>query len=275
MLICYNKTTKINVTQGKITMAILLANAQITWEKLPDDYKLPDDPVDNINQPPIAAALTEILEKNGYLPEDAVTCTDYGIVATFNEKIVVKAPDWAYINPIIVSRQEIDRSYTPYLQGAIPTIVIEFLSDTDGGEYSTKPTYPQGKWYFYEQILKVPNYAIFDIASGDLEVYRLNGSGNYQIQAIDDYGHYLIAEIKLCLGVWQGKRENRNSYWLRWWNPSGEMLLWGSELIEQEKQRTELEKQRAELEKQRAEQEKQRAELLAAQLRAAGIEPNF
>ncbi|NJL02316.1 MAG: Uma2 family endonuclease, partial [Spirulinaceae cyanobacterium SM2_1_0] len=31
---------------------------KVTWQKLPDDYVLPDDPVDNINQPPLAAALT-------------------------------------------------------------------------------------------------------------------------------------------------------------------------------------------------------------------------
>ncbi|NJS10496.1 MAG: hypothetical protein HC789_08990, partial [Microcoleus sp. CSU_2_2] len=31
----------------------------ITWEKLPDDFKLPDDPVENIDQPLLAAALRE------------------------------------------------------------------------------------------------------------------------------------------------------------------------------------------------------------------------
>ncbi len=31
---------------------------QITWEKLPDDYVLPDEPVDNINQPPLIALAT-------------------------------------------------------------------------------------------------------------------------------------------------------------------------------------------------------------------------
>ncbi|MGV0105816.1 hypothetical protein NSTCB13_04577 [Nostoc sp. DSM 114160] len=39
-------------------MATLTQDYKITWEKLPDDYKLPDDPVDNINQPALAAALT-------------------------------------------------------------------------------------------------------------------------------------------------------------------------------------------------------------------------
>ncbi len=66
--------------------------------------------------------------------------------------------------------------------------------------------------------------------------------------------------MNLFLGVWQGKRENRSGYWLRWWNQSGELLLWGSELAKQEHER--------------AEQERQRAERLIAQLREAGIEPD-
>ena len=33
----------------------------ITWEKLPDDYGLPDDPVENIHQPFFAAAMTDAL----------------------------------------------------------------------------------------------------------------------------------------------------------------------------------------------------------------------
>jgi hypothetical protein len=40
----------------------------ITWDILPEDFVFPDDPVDNINQPPLAAALTESLELAGYLP---------------------------------------------------------------------------------------------------------------------------------------------------------------------------------------------------------------
>ena len=51
--------------------------------------------------------------------------------------------------------------------------------------------------------------------------------------------------MNLFLGQWQGTRENRTGYWLRWWNENGELLLWGAE----------------------------KAERLAAQLRAVGIEP--
>ena len=232
---------------------------QITWEKLPDDYVLPDDPVDNINQPSLAAALTESLEITGRLPENAITPTNYGICATMNGRIVIKAPDWAYVPRIRVPREDVKRSYTPQLQGELPVIVMEFISDTDGTEYSIKPTYPPGKWFFYERILKVPNYLILEPDSGSLEVYQLYQSEQYILQAPDENNRYWVAEMNLYLGLWQGTRENRTGYWLRWWDEQGHLLLWGSELAEQERQR--------------AEQERQRAEKLAAQLRAAGIEP--
>jgi Uma2 family endonuclease len=228
------------------------ANYKITWEKLPDDFVLDDEPVDNINQPSLAAALTESLEIAGKLPANALITTNYGICATVNQKMVVKAPDWAYIPSIRVPREEVKRSYTPRLQGDIPVIVMEFLSDTEGGEYSSKPTYPPGKWFFYQRVLEVPNYVIFEPDAGELEVYQLDDSAQYQLQNPDANNRYWIAQMRLFLGVWQGTRENRTGFWLRWWDEKGELLLWGSE---------------------RAEQLSERAERLAAQLRAAGIEP--
>lgn len=121
---------------------------EIAWVKLPDDFLLPDDPVDNINQPPLAAALTESLEIAGRLLERALTATNYGICAQTNGQMVVKAPVWVYIPQITVERTEVVRSYTPQLQGEIPLLVLEFLSDTDGGEFSSKQTYPPGKFFF-------------------------------------------------------------------------------------------------------------------------------
>jgi len=232
-------------------MISLTQDYQITWEKLPDDYKLPDDPVDNINQPALAAALTESLQLAGKISANTLTTTNYGICATLNNKMVIKAPDWAFIAKINVSREEVTRSYTPQLQGEIPVIVMEFISDTQEIEYSIKATYPPGKWFFYERILKVPNYIIFEPDSGSIEMYRLPSTEQYILQEPDENQRYWIAEMNLYIGVWQGTRENRIGKWLRWWDEQGNLLLWGAEL---------------------AEQERQRAERLAAQLRAAGIE---
>ncbi|NEO86536.1 MAG: Uma2 family endonuclease [Spirulina sp. SIO3F2] len=240
----------------------------ITWEKLPADFVLPDDPVDNINQPALAAALTESLQIADHLPETALTPTNYGICARFNQQFVVKAPDWAYIPKITVPRAEVARSYTPHLQGDVPAIVLEFLSDIAGGEYSSKATYPPGKFFFYEQILQVPSYGIFEPETGSLELHRLNPQRRYQLETPNAQGRYWLPELKLFLGVWQGNRENRQGYWLRFWDEAGVMLLWGLERAQQEQQRAEAERQRAEAEHQRVEQ-------LIAQLKATGVEPEI
>jgi Uma2 family endonuclease len=225
----------------------------ITWEKLPQDFILEEESVENINQPLIAAALRDSLEVSGLLQETILVASNLGICATLNGKLVIKAPDLFYArNVASLPAPEVRRSYTPNLEGDTPAIVMEFLSETPGDEYSIKPTYPPGKWYFYEKILRVPCYAIFESISGLLEVYGLNSSGNYQLLKPDENNRFWIEGVGLFLGVWQGTKAERTGFWLRWWNPNGAMSLWGVELLEKERQR---------------------AERLAAQLRAAGIEP--
>ena len=110
--------------------------------------------MDNIDQPALAAALTDSLEQAKLLPQNVLVSTNYGVCATLDGKIVVKAPDWMYVPQIVVPQNEIQRSYTPQLQGETPGIVIEFLSETEGTEYSIKPTYPPGKWFFLRASLK-------------------------------------------------------------------------------------------------------------------------
>ncbi|MEM6404068.1 MAG: Uma2 family endonuclease [Cyanobacteria bacterium P01_D01_bin.116] len=237
----------------------------ITWELLPEDFILDDEPVDNVNQPPIAAVLTESLELAGRLPNTALVTTNYGICATVNDKVIVKAPDWAYVPQISVSREDVKRSYIPNLQGDIPVVVMEFLSDVQGTEYSSKRTYPPGKWFYYEQILQVPNYIIFEPENGSLEVHRLDESG-YDLRTPDENNRYCLNEMQLFIGVWQGRRENRDGYWLRWWDEAGNLLLWGTELVEQEREAKEREKKAKETALQRLEE-------LEQKLRDAGIEP--
>jgi Uma2 family endonuclease len=236
------------------------ADLKITWEKLPDDFILDEEPVENIDQPLLAAALREILEIAGLIVTGILVAPNMGICATVDSKLVIKAPDWFYARNVQpLSSQEIRRSYTPNLEGEVPAIVMEFLSATPNDEYSIKPTYPPGKWFFYEQVLRVPIYALFEPAAGVLEVYQLNSLGRYQVQQPDSNNRYWIEGVGLFLGVWQGTKAERTGYWLRWWDESGEMLLWGAEMVERERQ------EKANVQ--------QRADRLAAQLRAAGIEP--
>jgi Uma2 family endonuclease len=264
------------------------SSLQVTWQELPADFVLPDDPVENLQQPALAAALTDALGQAGRIPPEALLGTNFALVATVSGKTIVKAPDWFYIpRAYPVDPQVIRRSYTPYLQGEGVAVVMEFLSETEGGELSVRSTFPYGKLYFYEQILQVPVYVTFDPYVPSLEVRRLD-QGRYQLETADANGRFWLPPLDLWLGVWPGTYQQLTGHWLRWWDGAGQLLPWSSEQAEQERQRAEQERQRAEQEhqraeqehqraeqeRQRAEQEHQRAERLAAALRDRGIDPN-
>lgn len=263
------------------------SSLKIAWEKLPDDYVLPDDPVDNIYQPLLAEALRDGLAAIGLASEKKLMPTNYGIAVKANDRVAVKAPDWAYIPNITVPRSEVERSYTPKLQGDLPVVVMEFLSETDGGEYSSKQTHPYGKWFFYEQILQVPNYVIFDTDGGLLEFYRLEGD-HYKLELPNPDGRHWIEEMGLFLGTWQGTRDERQGYWLRWWTAQEELVLWSRERAllaqaqaddekaraDEAQARADEAQARADGEKARADEAQAQAERLAEYLRSQGIDPS-
>jgi Uma2 family endonuclease len=229
----------------------------ITWEPLPKDFQLEDDPVDNDGQPLLAGALRESLELNGFIQPQMLIVSNFGLCATIQSQIVVKAPDWLYV-PSVKPLDGTRRSYTPYAEGDLPAIVMEFLSDIDGSEYSTKRTFPPGKWFFYEQILKVPIYVIFEPESGLLEFYQLQND-RYELVLPDENGRHSIAEMKLFIGTWRGSKEGRSGYWLRWWDEAGTLLPWAVEQIERECKR--------------AEREREQKERLMDYIRSQGIDP--
>jgi hypothetical protein len=240
-------------TQPKQTRELIIA-----WVKPPADFQLDDTPVENTGQPLLAGALRESLEIAGQIQPENLIASNFGLCAKVNHELTIKAPDWLYVarvNQTGIAR----KTYTPNLEGETPCLIIEFLSDTDGGEYSHRQVPPIGKWFFYEQILKIPAYIIFEPESGLLEVYRLQ-TDRYSLEQPDENGHHWFQELNLFLGTWRGEKEGRSGYWLRWWDAERQILPWAIEQVEQEKQR--------------AEQEKQRADRLAEMLRAQGIDPD-
>ena len=241
----------------------------VTWEKLPSDFELPDDPVENLEHPTLAAGLRYLLEAAGLITESVLVASNFGIAAKVAGKTVVKAPDWVYV-PYVKPSEEKRKSYTPHAEGDVPSVVMEFLSDSDNGEYSVKPTSPYGKWWFYEQILKVPRYVIFDPSSGWLEVYQLKGD-RYTPQPADASGRYWIPGVNLFLGVWEGTQQQRTGYWLRWWDGDGKMLLWWSEKSALDRQQLEQQQEQLEQQQQRIDElERQQARFLEL-LQRAGI----
>ncbi|MBD2445997.1 Uma2 family endonuclease [Nostoc sp. FACHB-152] len=225
----------------------------VSWEPLPADFILSDDPVENIQQPTLAAALTDALGANGRIQPQMLIGSNFGLVATINKKIVVKAPDWFYVPQVQpLAADVIRRSYTPNLEGDAVAVVMEFLSETEGGELSIRSTPPYGKLYFYEKILQVPTYVTYDPYVPSLEV-RIWQNEQYTLQSADANGRFWIPELELFLGIWQGERLCQTINWLRWWDSEGNLLLWSSE---------------------QAQQERQRAERLAAKLRELGVDPD-
>jgi Uma2 family endonuclease len=240
---------------------------EVIWEKLPADYVLPDDPVENIQQPWLAAALTDALDTAGAIRPEMLVVSNFALVATVKQQTIVKAPDWLYVPQVFPAPPGvIRRSYTPYTEGEPVAVVMEFLSVSDCGELSQRSSYPYGKLYFYEQILKVPIYVTFDPGDASLEVRELDGQGRYHLQTADAQGRYWIPALNLHLGLWYGKRLEQQIYWLRWWDEAGNLLLWGSEKAEQAEQKAEQAEQKAEQAEQKAEQERLKAEAAEAEL---------
>jgi len=207
-----------------------------------------------------------------------------------------EAPDWFYVPNVPPNLDgEVRRSYVLWRELMAPLIALEFASGNGAEERDRTPlgvsvegkTVKPGKFWVYEQIIRIPYYGIYEIKSGQLEVYHWMDFSYQRIEP-NERGHYPIVPMGVELGLWQGTYQNQDQLWLRWWDFEGNLLLIGSERAELEKQRAEQEKQRAEQEKQRAEQEKQRAEQekqraeaaerkaarLAERLRSLGIDPD-
>jgi len=143
-----------------------------------------------------------------------------------------------------------NRCYLVWRFGKSPEVVLEIVSNREGGEL--------GRKLEIYQHMRVSYYIVYDpsqqLGDGILRVYELRG--RRYVETMETW----LEQVELGLTLWDGEFEGRRDRWLRWCDRSGTLLLTGDERAEQEKQRAEQEKQRAEQEKQRAEQEKQRAE---------------
>ena len=106
----------------------------ITWEKPPADFVLDDTPVENTGQPLIAGALRESLELAGRIQPENLIASNFGLCTKISGELTLKAPDWLFV-PRVKQPGLPRQSYTPHLEGDVPSIVMEFLSATDGGEY--------------------------------------------------------------------------------------------------------------------------------------------
>ena len=232
---------------------------------LPDHTQLPesdDSFVKNFQEHPQSLLLTDsitpILQQR-HLDRQYCIGQDCGIYwrLTNPPEKGAEAPDWFYVPnvpPTIEGRMR--RSYVLWQEIVAPLIVLEFVSG-DGREERDQTPY-QGKFWVYEQAIRVPFYGIYEAANATVEVYHLV-DGRYSLLPVNERGHYPIPPLGVELGIWQGRYQNAELSWLRWWDLRGNLLLTGEE--------------RAERAESLLERERLRAERLAEQLKALGIEP--
>jgi Uma2 family endonuclease len=163
------------------------------------------------------------------------------------------------------------RSYFVWEYGKPPDVVVEVVSNTEGGEDSVKLS-------GYARI-GVRYYVIHDpeqlLSDQPLRAFQLEAM---TYRPMDE--PLWLTGVELGLNLWHGRYEDHENTWLRWVDANGTPIPTGAERADQERQRAEHEclraehqHQRAEHERLRAEQERQRADRLADQLRRLGAEP--
>jgi Uma2 family endonuclease len=262
---------------------------------LPDHTQLPDSDgvfVKNFQELPQSIILTTsiepILQK---LHPDGRYCIgqDSGIYWRITEPLVrgAEAPDWFYVPhvaPLLAGVYR--RSYVMWKEIVAPLIAIEFVSG-DGSEErdttslhdideQTGKTKKAGKFWVYEQAIRIPFYAIYEVEKSSVEVYHLV-DGKYEKMPANERGHFPIPPMGVELGI----QQDTEIPWLRWWTGDGEMLLTGNERADEQQQRADEQQQRADEQRQRADEQRQRAdqerqqkEKLAAYLKSIGVNPD-
>jgi Uma2 family endonuclease len=226
---------------------------------LPNHLQLPDTDgaiVENFQEHPQGSLLTDsILPILRRRHPDGRFCIghDSGIYWRMTDPPLdgAKAPDWFYVPDVpAMLAGEFRRSYVMWQELMPPLIILEIVSGDGTEERDQTPM--KGKFWVYERVIRPAFYGIFDPSLRTVEVHHLL-EGRFQRLHENERGHYPIAPLGVELGIWQGRFQNMEMAWLRWWDAQGNLLLHSEESLEQERQRTER---------------------LAARLRELGIDPD-
>jgi len=166
-----------------------------------------------------------------------------------------------------------NRSYFVWEFGKPPDVVVEIVSNTEGGEldYKLDDYAEMGARYY---VVFDPQRKLKEMEGQVLQVYELIGL-SYRLR--DDFA---LPDLGLSLTLWLGVFEGKEDTWLRWRDDQGAVIPTGEERAAQEAARAAQEAARADQEvagrrqaEERARIEAERAARLAEKLRALGVDP--
>jgi Uma2 family endonuclease len=198
--------------------------------------------------------------------------TNVGLFYSLHDHPVV--PDFMLslgVEPRPVSSKKADRSYMTWVYGKPPDLVVEVVSNTEGGELDRKLD-------IYARV-RVTYYVVHDpfllLGDRELRAYRLM-EGRY----IEMLSASWFPEVGLGLTVWEGLLWGVRSRWLRFVDAQGRLLLTAeerAELAEGKAEQAEAKVEQAEARVEQAEARVEQAEAeiarLHQKLRELGIEP--
>ncbi len=221
-----------------------------------------DTPVDNIPSEKQQRLLTEPLysaKEECPLEWPFLAAANVGIFYGMHQPAIV--PDMFLSLSVQVSEDwwsKKHRSYFVWEFGKVPELVIEIVSNKEGGEDTTKlKRYGQ---------MGIQYYVIFDplklLSDEVLRGYEFNLPTRRYRQMKQTW----FPLIGLRLKLWSGEFEGKPETWLRWCDKEGQIIPTGAELARRERQRAQQEQQRAEQAESKITQERQRAEQAESQI---------
>jgi len=269
-------------------------------ETLPTMYDLPSEDPEEPGLPDEfhdlqPQLLTLAFRPRNYPASEIFSGTDMNLYYDVQHPLWHKRPDWFGVVgvPRLYDGSELRMSYVTWQEGVNPFVIVELLSpgtekedlgtNIDEENFPTQPKSagngqvleqeakekPPSKREVYEQILRVPIYAVFSRYTNRLRVFQLN-AGHYQELELSD-SRVWIADLSLGLGLWQGEFQGIDRLWLRWYDVDGNWILTEAE---QQRQRAESAESRAEESESRAESAEAQLQSLIQRLRESGIDPD-
>lgn len=164
------------------------------------------------------------------------------------------------VEPRPVTGAKADRSYMTWVYGKAPDLVIEVVSNKEGGELTTKLE-------IYAKV-RVTYYVVYDpfamLGERELRAFRL-AEGRYLEMVPPTW----LPEVGLGLTVWEGVLEDTSARWLRFTDQAGNLLSTAQEKAAAAEKRAEAAQERAEVAHEQAEIAQERADVAHEQAETA------